>query len=55
LIGSFLPFSTVLTQSDTSLPSIAAVRKVYSITLSAQPSTDNGIVSPWAVLKLIGD
>jgi hypothetical protein len=46
---------TLLTQSDRFPPSIAALRKVHSITSSAIESTSTGIVSPsaLAVLRLI--
>jgi hypothetical protein len=55
LVGSFLPFSTVSTHSDIMWPSVAALRKDYSITSSATERTAGGTSMPIAraVCKLM--
>jgi hypothetical protein len=53
-IGLFLPFSTVSTQSGASPPSIAALRKDYSIASSAISNSDGATVrqAPWPLSLL---
>jgi hypothetical protein len=51
----FIPSRQLMTRSGHLLPSIGALRKVYSITLSAMASSDGGTVRPsaFAVVRLM--